>query len=95
MKTKPRMLTSMEIANGELPAWCERYATWLSEQPSFQNQTNRAAFGRVKAIRALTRNSRFMLPVAGWSNEQQLTLVDDIVQTAKLKAIATLSLPVT
>jgi hypothetical protein len=85
---KPRPLNGMEIASGQLPTWCENYATWLSEQPSFQNETNRAAFGRVRAIRALLKKLRVMLPSAGWSDLQVEKIALDIRDAAKLKARA-------
>jgi hypothetical protein len=87
---KPRPIWDMELASGRLPTWCEEYAEWLSRQPSFQNMTNRAAYGRLRALRALGRTLRDMLPSAGWSDAQVLQIQDDIRDTAKIKASADL-----
>lgn len=78
----------MELASGRLATWCEIYAQWLSVQPSFQNETNRAAFGRVRALRSLRKNLRAMLPIAGWGDLQVDKITDDIRDSAKLKARA-------
>jgi hypothetical protein len=86
--TKPKPLTMDEINQGKLSAWCENYAVWLSGLNSFQNQTNRSAMGRIKAIRALGQTLRVMLP-KDFSNEQVCSIGADIVTTAKLKADAT------
>lgn len=78
----------MELASGRFATWCESYSQWLSEQPSFQNETNRAAFGRVRALRALRKNLRAMLGTHGWTDIQVDKITDDIRDAAKLKARA-------
>jgi hypothetical protein len=87
---KPRPLNPMEVARGDLSLWCERYAEWLASKPSFLNATERARFGRIKALRALFSTLRAMLPSAGWTDIQIQQIADDIRATAKLKADSTL-----
>lgn len=93
---KPKPITEAELNAGQLPAWSERYAQWLSELPSFQNGTERARMGRIRAARALQRTVRAMLPDKefpwssfGWTVLQANGVVNDIIDTAKLKARAT------
>jgi len=81
--TKPRVLTPIEVCGG-MSHWYEQYACWLSEQKSYQNMTERARFGRIKAMRALNAKLDKMLPFLTAAERQRIA--DDINQTAKLKA---------
>lgn len=76
----------MELASGRLPTWGERYADWLCELPSFQNQTNRAGMGRIRAIRGLRNTLTRMLP--SFTPMEIETQLDSIVSLAKTKANA-------
>jgi hypothetical protein len=81
---KPSKLTARQVANGGLSTWAEQYACFLAGLPSFQNMTERARFGRLKAIRALRKAIDQMLPT--FSDAERTRLADDIRQTAQLKA---------
>ncbi len=83
---KPRPLTHLELCGGKLPRWSEDYAQWLSQLPSFQNMTERARFGRIKAIRALDLTVESMLKPGGFTPDQRARVMQDIVDSAKLKS---------
>lgn len=82
---KPKRLTLQQIKSGGLPTWCDDYSDWLSSLPSFQNETNRASMGRIKALRSLSTTLREMLP-SEFSDNHIVQLVSEIRAMAKLKA---------
>ncbi len=83
---KPKPLSMAEVQSGKLPCWAESYAVYFASLPAFSNGTNRARWGRIRAMRALGRILANMLPA--FTPEQRQRVADDIRQTASLKADA-------